>query len=265
MSGGQPQPRRLVFADPGEAAELAALLERLLRWERNAVVRLRARRPHQEEGVLGLFARPARFEVLAVRTARLVAPEGTGGSAAGPVGPVELDTTVSAGELLEGVAEKDASVSVPAAVTGPPWAGLLPPLGGWRPVGVLPYESVRAAADSVVAEFRRRSEALPPGERTREALDALAEEIWSRPLGGGTGLPLRAVHAARSLGMLRPLGPAPAAGPQGPPPPGRPGGAGPEAAVLAAGTWLRLRTPYGSVAVRRGGGTGLGVIPVRGG
>ncbi|PJE94196.1 hypothetical protein CUT44_28335 [Streptomyces carminius] len=260
MSGEQPG--RLVFADPGEAAELAALLERLLRWERNAVVRLRVRRPHREDGVLGLFARPARFEVLAVRTARLAAPEGTGG----PAGPAELDTTVSAGELLEGVAEKDASVSVPAAVTGPPWAGLLPPHGGWRPVGVLPYESVRAAADAVVAEFRRRSEALPPGERTRQALDALAEEIWSRPLGGGTGLPLRAVHAARSLGMLRPSGPAPAAGPQGPPRPGRPGVVGPpEAAVLAAGTWLRLRTPYGSVAVRRGGGTGLGVIPVRSG
>ena len=232
---------RLVFADPGEAAELAVFLGRLLRWEKNAAVRLRG----TGDGVLGVFARPARFEVLAVRTARL--PE-----------PVALDATVSAGELLEGIDEAGESVSVPGPVTGPPWAGVLPPRGGWRTVGELPYEAVRATAAAVVAEFRRRSEALPPAGRTREALDALAEEIWSRPLGGGTGLPLRAVHAAQALGMLRPAGPAPAAGPHGP----APAGPAPALAVLTAGTWLRLRTPYGSIAVRRGGGTGLSVTPL---
>jgi hypothetical protein len=129
MSG---RPPRLVFADPGETAELAAFLGRLLRWERTAAVRLRA----TEDGVLGVFARPARFEVLAVRTARLS-------------DPAELDATVSAGELLEGVDETTGSVTVPAAVTGPPWAGLLPPRGGWRTVGELPYEGVRAAASMV--------------------------------------------------------------------------------------------------------------------
>ncbi|GAA2440096.1 hypothetical protein [Streptomyces macrosporus] len=248
------RPERLVFADPGEPAELAAFLGRLLRWEKTAAVRLRG----TDDGVLGVFGRPARFEVLAVRTARLSEP-------------VLLDVTVSAGELLEGVDEAAEAVSVPAAVTGPPWAGVLPPRGGWRPVGELPYESVRAAAASVVAEFRRRSEALPPGERTREALDALAEEIWSRPLGGGTGLPLRAVHAAQALGMLRPVAPVVAAGPHGPVGPHGPavggggpvgGGPGPRVTVLAAGAWLRLRTPYGSIAVRGGGGTGLSVIPL---
>ncbi|WP_031507522.1 hypothetical protein [Streptomyces megasporus] len=242
---------RPVFAEPGEAAELAAFLGRLLRWEKNAAVRLRG----TDDGVLGVFGRPARFEVLAVRTARLAEP-------------VLLDATVSAGELLEGVDEASAAVTVPDAVTGPPWAGVLPPRGGWRPVGELPYESVRSVAAAVVAEFRRRSETLPPAERTREALDALAEEIWSRPLGGGgAGLPLRAVHAAQALGMLRPVGPVVAAGPDGPiggPGRGGPAGAetGPRVTVLAAGSWLRLRTPYGSTAVRRGGGTGLSVTPL---
>ncbi|MTE19085.1 hypothetical protein F0L17_08070 [Streptomyces sp. TRM43335] len=260
MSAGD-RTRHLALVDPGEAAELAALLGRLLRWERNAAVRLRA----TEDGVLGVFARPARFEVLAVRTARLAEP-------------APLDATVSAGELLESLDESAGTVTVPAAVTGPPWAGLLPPRGGWRPVGELPYESVRAAAAAVVAEFRRRSEALGETGRTREALDALAEEIWSRPLGGGTGLPLRAVHAAWALGMLRERGPALAAGPQGPPAPppaGRGAGGGDGSGVgsgtagssvvtvLAAVSWLRLRTPYGSIAVRgRGGGGGLSVTPL---
>lgn len=239
--------RHLVLGDPGEAAELAVLLGRLLRWERNAAVRLRA----TEDGVLGVFARPARFEVLAVRTARLAEP-------------VPLDATVSAGELLEGLDERAGTAAVPAPVTGPPWAGLLPPRGGWRPLGELPYEAVRAAAAAVVAEFRRRSEELGETGRTREALDALAEEIWSRPLGGGTGLPLRAVHAAQALGMLRARGPVLAAGPRGGPPAPGGGADAPVVTVLAAGSWQRLRTPYGSVAVRgRGGGAGgLSVTPL---
>ncbi|RLL66824.1 hypothetical protein [Streptomyces sp. Z26] len=220
---------RLVFADPGEAAGLAAFLGRLLRWEKGAAVRLQA-----GDGVLGVFARPARFEVLAVLTARLLET-------------AELDTTVSAGELLEGVDEPHESVRVPAAVTGPSWAGLLPPRGGWRQEGELPPGDVREAAAGVVAEFRERTDRLAAEERTRDALDGLAEEIWQRRL-HGTDLPLRAVHAAHALGFLRD-----AAAPVG---------------LYGTGPWLRLRTAYGSVIARTGGGLqgaaggGLGVTPV---
>ena len=45
---------------------------------------------------------------------------------------VTLDVTVSAGELLEAVDESGATAAVPGAVTGPPWAGVLPPRGGWQ-------------------------------------------------------------------------------------------------------------------------------------
>ncbi|NYV78770.1 hypothetical protein HW445_31240, partial [Streptomyces sp. UH6] len=65
-------------------------------------------------------------------------------------------------------------------------------------------------------------------------------QIWARTV-DGTVLPVRAVHAAQSLGFLRP-------------------GAHPQ--ILSCGSWLRLRTPYGSVAVRRAGrlgGLGVGV------
>lgn len=219
---------RLVFADPGEAAGLAAFLGRLLRWEKGAAVRLQA-----DAGVLGVFARPARFEVLAVVTARVLEP-------------AELDATVSAGELLEGVDEPSESVKVPSEVTGPSWAGLLPPRGGWQPHAELRPGTVREAAAGVIAEFRERTDRLAPEQRTRAALDGLAEEIWGRRL-NGTGLPLRAVHAAHALGFLR--------------------DESEPVALYGTGPWLRLRTVYGSVIARGAdsGGTsrpGLSVTPV---
>ncbi|WP_079404956.1 hypothetical protein [Streptomyces sp. 3211] len=237
---------RLRFADSGEAADLAAFLGRLVHYDRAAAVRLQA-----GGGALAVFGRPPSFDILAIRTVRLAAPVAT-----------PLDLTVSAGELLESVDESAAEAAVPGPVTGPPWAGVLPPRGGWRQVPGLPGpEAMGAAVAAAVAEFRARDEALPVQHRTRSERDRIGREIWSRTL-GDTELPLRAVHAAQSLGFLRPVRasvPAPA------PAPGGPGAPVPTpVALLAAGTWLRLRTPYGSVAMRRPGVTGgLGALQVR--
>ncbi|MFI6005900.1 hypothetical protein ACIA98_36875 [Streptomyces sp. NPDC051366] len=234
---------QLRFADSGEAADLAAFLGRLVHYDRAAAVRLQAQ---AGGGALAVFGRPASFEVLAIRTVRLAVP------VSGP-----LDVTVSAGELLESVDEATASAAVPGPVTGPPWTGVLPPRGGWRQLPGLPGpEEVRAAVAASVAEFRARDEALPPQHRTRSERDRIGREIWSRTL-GDTELPLRAVHAAQSLGFLRPVR---SAVPSGAPAPG-----GPEpVALLASGGWLRLRTPYGSIAMRRPGGNGgLGALQVR--
>lgn len=214
----------LRFADVREAEDLSAFLGRLIHYDRAAAVRLQA-----GGGALAVFGRPPSFEVLAIRTARLAEP-------------VELDVTVSAGELLESVA--GAVLAVPTAVTGPPWAGLLPPRGGWHELPGLPgVLQMRGAVAAAVAEFRVRDEALPLERRTRAERDLIGREIWSRTL-GDTDLPLRAVHAAQSLGFLRPT------------PQDVPG-----AALLAAGGWLRLRTPFGSVAVRRAGLGALTVTP----
>ena len=202
----------LHFDDAPEAADLAAFLGRLLRYDRAAAVRLQA-----GGGALAVFGRPPSFEVLAIRTARLV-------------DAVELDVTVSAGELLEGIEESAGKAVVPDAVTGPPWAGVLPPRGGWRVVeGVPGGGALRAAVSAAVSEFRARDEALPEERRTRAERDRIGREIWSRTV-AGTELPLRAVHAAQSLGFL--------------PPHEVP------VTLLAAGPWLRLRTPYGSIALR---------------
>ncbi|MFH8979663.1 hypothetical protein [Streptomyces varsoviensis] len=273
--------QRLRFADAGEAADVAAFLTRLIHYDRAAAVRLQAG-GGPDGGALAVFGRPPSFEVLAIRTARLAAAPAPG-PAGGP-----LDLTVSAGQLADALdAASAAGVEVPEAVTGPPWAGVLPPRGGWRRVEGLPGpDEVRAAVAAAVAEFRARDEALPQERRTRAERDRIGREIWSRTL-GATGLPLRAVHAAQSLGFLRPAGPAgeparpvrtglPAArtpadqvaAPAGSARPARTGATAvvdEPLALFAARDWLRLRTPYGSVALRTGGAAsalaGLSVTP----
>jgi hypothetical protein len=105
-----------------------------------------------------------------------------------------------------------------------------------------------------VAEFRSRVEELTPGQRTRAHLDRIGREIWSRPL-GDTHLPVRAAHAAQALGFLRPVratAPATATSAAAP-------DVAQQMALLSSGAWLRLRTPYGSIAVRR---AGLGALNV---
>ncbi|MEV6613882.1 hypothetical protein AB0N31_08365 [Streptomyces sp. NPDC051051] len=219
----------LHLADEGEAADLAAFLSRLLHYDRAAAVRLQA-----AGTALAVFGRPPSFEVLAVRAVRLAKPYENGLD-------VTLDVTVSAGELLESVDETAATAAVPAAVTGPPWAGVLPPRGGWEPLAGLPApDELRAMVGAAVAEFRRRTEELQAERRTRAELDRIGREIWSRTV-GDTGLPVRAVHAAQSLGFLRPAT------------------AARDTGLYSSGSWLRLRTPYGSIAVRRAGFGGLGL------
>ncbi|SDK98490.1 hypothetical protein [Streptomyces indicus] len=212
----------LPLAAEGEAAGLAAFLQRLLKYDRAAAVRLQA-----AGDALAVFGRAPALDVVVVRGVALA-------------GPAELDRTVSAGELLETV--EPAGLTVPAAVTGPAWAGLLPPRAGWQQVEGLPESGqLGLAVRAAVAEFKARVEELSEDKRTRAELDRIGADIWGRTL-GSTPLPLRAAHAAYVFGLLRPEAPA---------------------ALLAAGTWLRLRTPYGSVALRRAGGLpGLGVTPV---
>ncbi|MFJ4279046.1 hypothetical protein [Streptomyces massasporeus] len=216
----------LHLADEGEAADLAAFLSRLLHYDRGAAVRLQA-----AGTALAVFGRPPSFEVLAVRAVRLAKPYEKGLE-------VTLDVTVSAGEFLETVDEKAGTALVPSAVTGPPWAGVLPPRGDWRSEPGLPApDALRSLVAAVVAEFRSRTQELPAEQRTRAELDRIGADIWSRTV-GDTRLPVRAVHAAQSLGFLRP---------------------GVPLGLLSSGAWLRLRTPYGSIAVRR---AGLGALDV---
>nr|WP_202524175.1 hypothetical protein [Kitasatospora sp. SID7827] len=223
---------------------MAAFLGRLLRFDRAAAVRLQAVPGPggagdadvdvDGGGVLAVFGRLplGGAAVLAVRTVRL----------AGPVAAADL--TVSAGQLLEAVDEAGAALTPPAPVTGPSWAGLLPPRSGWQPLGRPPVDRVVGEVLAAVEEFKRRTAEVPDHHRTRQAVDAIADEIWSRPLAAAEGLPLRAAHAAHAIGFLRP---------------------GTPLAAHRAGPWLRLDAPAGSVALRAAAapGAGLGLSPLR--
>ena len=146
---------------------------------------------------------------------------------------IDLDITVSAGDLLHAIAD-DGSLSLPRPLAGATsWTGFLPPRVGWQTVGELPVAEVETAALAGIAEFKERAEAIADQERTRAAVDRIAAEIWDRPL--TFGLPVRAAHAARAMAFL---GQAQSA----------------SAVVRSAGRWLRLDAPFGTIVLRTGSG-----------
>jgi hypothetical protein len=209
----------LRLAEPREAAPLADFLERLLRYDRAAAVRL------QTAGTaLAVFARLPLGQTgpLVIRTARLAQP-------------LPLDVTVSAGQWLDELVRdpEGADVALPAAITGPSWAGLLPPRSGWEHVEDLATAPLGAAVAAAIGEFRKAADAAEGG-------DALAEAIWSRRV-HPSGLTLRALHAAHLTGLLR---------------------QSPQLALHSHPSWLRLTAPRGSVAIRRSTpGLGLSLTP----
>jgi hypothetical protein len=223
----------LTLAGADESADLAAYLERLLRFDRAAAVRVVG-----TGDAVGVYGQPP-FHVLTLRTWHLA------GSADGPdrdaasqdaANPdiadpdvVNLDVTVSAGQLLDAAAGPGPVVVPPALAGATAWTGFLPPRRGWENLGSMPVAEVEMAAIAGIAEFKHRAEAMPDTSRTRSAVDALAAEIWDRPL--SYGMPVRAAHAARAMAFL---------------------GAGQAAAVWVsrAGRWLRLDAPFGTVVVR---------------
>jgi hypothetical protein len=214
----------LRLADAHESAGFAAYLGRLVAFDDRAAVRL------QGAGVVvGVWGGPP-LDVLTLR------PVGLGVPLAQP-----LDVTVSVRRLLDQVdrAMLDGSdLELPAPVTGPGWAGLLPPKSGWHELATVPAAGVADAVRLAVEGFRRRVDELPEADRhSQPALETIAQQLWSEPV--VAGIPLRAAHAADLIGLLSRDG---------------------EVRALEAGPWQRLACPGGSVLLRRdGAGTGLGL------
>ncbi|MBR7832433.1 hypothetical protein KDL01_04140 [Actinospica durhamensis] len=209
------------FGGGRDGAALGAYLERLLHFDKTAAVRV--------VGVghaLAAYSGPpfGGRPVLALRLAALK-PD-----------TAPFDLTVSAGKLLDGLAADDRTLTLPPALAGgPSWAGLLPPRTGWTRLGLVGVRALAQAANEGNADFRFRALGLD-----RAALDALGEEIWSRPVhavqgeDGDSTLTLRTAHAAHALGFL---GPDPEACEEFAP-------------LARIGRWLRLDAPYGTVLQR---------------
>jgi len=210
------------FASGRDGAALGAYLERLLHFDKTASVRLVGVGPAAAAYTGPPFGgRP----VLALRLAQL------------QPGTAPFDVTVLAGKLLEGFASDDSELTVPdTMVGGPSWAGLLPPRSGWTRIGLISVRELGRAAAQGNADFRFRALGLD-----RAGLDALGEEIWSRPVeatqnpeSDEPALTLRTAHAAQALGFLGPDAEQ-----------------SEELAQLARiGRWLRVDAPYGTVLQR---------------
>jgi hypothetical protein len=215
-------------ADGHEKAGLAAYLRRVVALDDRAAVRLQG-----AGGVLGVWAGPP-LDVLTLRPVALGAPL-----------TEAVDVTVSGRRLLDQLENGDSTspgtalgVDLPAPVTGPAWAGLLPPRGGWEELATVPAAAVDDAVRVAVEGFRRRVEELGEDDRrSQPALEAIARQLWAQPV--VAGIPLRAAHAADLVGLLSRDG---------------------EVRAMRSGPWHRLGCPGGSVVLRRdGAGTGLGL------
>ncbi len=132
-------------------------------------------------GVLVFFAVPTRDPVLASDAADAIVP-----------------LQQLADEVRDRSAEGLRLADLPRALVpggSSPSLQHLPPSDGWQ----LPIFGVSGdlvpLVDDATAEFEARSKGLPPRDQ-----ESVAEEIWDRNVFGG--LPLRALHAARRLGMI---------------------------------------------------------------
>jgi hypothetical protein len=210
------------FASARDGAALGAYLERLLHFDKGAVLRLVGVGP-----AAAAYSGPP-FGGRTVLALRLCALQ---------QGTEPFDVTVLAGKLLDGISRDDAELLVPdTMVGGPSWAGLLPPRTGWSRVGMITVRELGRAAAQGNSDFRFRALGLD-----RAGLDALGEEIWSRPVeatvdpdSADAPLALRSAHAAQALGFLGPDAEQ-----------------SEELAPLARiGRWLRLDAPYGTVLQR---------------
>ena len=169
---------------PHEARILRAHLDRLRRWNERSFVRIVSSAHH-----LGVYAAPP-LGVMSHISLPLSRP-----------GPPSMDATVPASEVSLGMGSRldeagvavASTLTIPTGMTGVPELAVLPPIDGWQ----LPIPGVAGdvmpTVEAAVAEFKARRSSVPDA-------DALAAEIWDRPAFGG--LPMRALHAARLLGLL---------------------------------------------------------------
>lgn len=155
-------------------------------------------------------------------------------------GQHDLDVTVQLAAMGDRFARRAVTgeagtvLDVPPAEVSPRWAGMLPPRGGWEPVGTVPTAALLESAEDGIAEV---AQGAPEGSGAA-AVGMLRARVWSREVldgsGAPTGAPAGAGFAARALGFAR---------------------VGVAASVHRHGAWTRVSLPGGHVLSRAATGT----------
>ncbi len=214
----------LLLTEPTAAADLDTFLGRAAELQ-DGSVRILA-----SGGVLAVYA-PVLFPaslldesatVLALRTFAIEAIES------------EIDSVVPVASLRARAAAVTEGggfeLGVPTPVYSVTWAGVVPPRGGWAPIGSVATAILREAAAKGIAEV---AEAIPTnaGEAIVRSVRGL---VWNEPIVGAEALPRGAAFAAQVLGFLPPEGADAEFG-----------------ALYEVGPWTRLSLARGHVLVKR--------------
>lgn len=122
-------------------------------------------------------------------------------------------------------------LGVPTPVYSVTWAGVVPPRGGWQPVGApVSTEVLSRIADEGIREVA----AALPDNAGEAVVRQVRSMVWGEPISGAEALPSGAALAAAALGFLPPAGAPPELG-----------------SVFEVGPWTRLSLARGHVLVKR--------------
>lgn len=195
------------------------------------------------ESAVGIYAAPP-LDVLVFLALPLT---GLAGSEPGSA-PAGTDVQISGRRLRDiigdlssraGAVREPRAIRLPDELSSVPALSQLPPPAGWVSTGSGTAAELRSQVSDAVREFQAQA---PAGATDAELLP-LAERLWDAP--AWSGLPLRALHAARLFNFL----------------------SHPQQPVQAGehGQWRRLATPRGQVFVndRPGVMTGLSLTVLR--
>jgi hypothetical protein len=207
--------RGIWLEDVAHREDLATFVERAIRLDDAAVIRLRER----GDGVLVAWAATG-FDVLASRVV------------AGRVRPSDL--SADAGTLFQGLGAMDTSGHVdPGFPMDSAWRGALPPDSGFAHIDDVPARVVLDLAQRGVALAKEHSSSHgPPASLLDQEVLAVSSEQ------GDVGIPMRCVFALTAMGFLP-------NDPEALP-------ADEIVRVRALPAWLRIDARFGSVYRRRG-------------
>jgi hypothetical protein len=204
--------RGITIADAVQRSDLAAFVERALRLDDAAVIRLRRR----GDGLVAAWVNTG-FDVLAVRVV------------AGHLGPADL--SCGADQLTRGLRDADASGHVePGYAMDSAWRGVLPPDTGFSHLDDVPA--------AVLVDLARRGVELARDHGSAHGPPAslLDQDVLEVSAGATTvAVPMRCVFALTAMGFV----------PESP-------SAEEIVRVRVLPAWLRIDARFGSVFRRRG-------------